>query len=184
MSRLGTDQPVDLVLPVPEDINTRSRFHYLQRPQLAPGCCAICGSGKRPVVDFQMQVEFYGAVYFCVECIVSAASITGEMVPKAQFEVLANAYSELLESINTRKEQINEYLGRCDENLSRLISDLAAPVSGDVSVDADSPEEDAGIKQSVSEGSDEFTPAVDKPLVDQGPFSVPDGSSSKSAFTL
>lgn len=183
MSRLRTEsngQPVDLMLPVPQDVNTRSRFHYLQRPQVAPANCAICGSVNRPVIDFQMQVEFYGAVYFCVECIVAAAMVTGKVVTVEKHTELINAYTDLLSKIDTKKEIIDEYLVRCDQNLDRLISDLATAVPSNVSVDADSVKEDAGEPEPISSGPDPTFGQVSLFTFGEGPFSLSDDTSDES----
>lgn len=51
------------------------RFHYLERPNVLPGHCAVCGSVERPVIDFGMSLDGYGAVLLCVECLQTAVSL-------------------------------------------------------------------------------------------------------------
>lgn len=51
------------------------RFQYLERPTVLPGHCAVCGSVERPVIDFGMQLDGYGAVLICVECLNTAVSL-------------------------------------------------------------------------------------------------------------
>jgi hypothetical protein len=51
------------------------RFQYLDRPNVLPGHCAVCGSVERPVIDFGMSLDGYGAVLLCVECLQTAVSL-------------------------------------------------------------------------------------------------------------
>lgn len=54
-----------------------SRFQLLSSPIATPGKCACCGTATRPVIDFGMTLEFYGAVYLCETCLTEAASTIG-----------------------------------------------------------------------------------------------------------
>lgn len=42
-----------------------------------PAKCAICGSGTKKVVDFGLDIEFYGVVYLCEECVGTIAMVAG-----------------------------------------------------------------------------------------------------------
>lgn len=57
------------------DIN--GRFQVLQRPKALPGNCCVCGAVNKPVVDFGLSLDWYGAVYICVEDLQAAARIVG-----------------------------------------------------------------------------------------------------------
>lgn len=63
-----------------------SRFQVTQRPVVSPGKCASCGSVERPVVDFGLDIDFYGTVYLCVDCISEAfnAMVNDGAVPETQ----------------------------------------------------------------------------------------------------
>ena len=52
-----------------------SRFQVTTRPMAAPGHCAVCGGVDKPVVDFNLQLEFFGAVLICVSCMRAAMQI-------------------------------------------------------------------------------------------------------------
>jgi len=82
----------------PPAVTPSSRFQLYPSPVAAPGKCAICGAVNRPVVDFGMTVEFYGAVLFCVECMESAAR-TIDMVPRRE---LSAAEESLAQSFATQ----------------------------------------------------------------------------------
>lgn len=68
-----------------------SRFQLLPSPLVAPGKCACCGTVTRPVVDFAMTIEFYGAVYFCETCITEAASVIGMVTREVYDEARAGS---------------------------------------------------------------------------------------------
>jgi hypothetical protein len=78
-------------------VSAQSRLHVLNNPILAPGVCFLCGSagdGKRKFIDFGKQIEWYGTVYICTECIVEVSS-AADYIPVANFDNLHNAYREL-----------------------------------------------------------------------------------------
>lgn len=60
--------------------NPQSRFRVTKMPILAPGTCILCkssGGDERAFIDFGMQLDWFGAVYFCTECITEAAKLIG-----------------------------------------------------------------------------------------------------------
>lgn len=73
-----------------------SRFQIVERPVAHPGKCAVCGATDRECVDFGMDLEDYGAVYFCVEC----AQEVGLAVGLVTAETLAKATIEAGQSID------------------------------------------------------------------------------------
>jgi hypothetical protein len=69
--------------------NPNSRFRLLNVPVLAPGTCILCksaGGDGRQFIDLGIQHDWYGALYFCTECITEAAVLLG-MAPKANWEL-------------------------------------------------------------------------------------------------
>lgn len=54
-----------------------SRFQLLPTPIAIPGKCATCGSVDRPVIDFGINIDFYGVFYLCVGCLTEAAQEIG-----------------------------------------------------------------------------------------------------------
>ncbi len=63
------------------------RIQLLDRPFASPGKCAVCGSVTRPVIDFNFNLDWYGAVYFCVECMADAGRVIG-LVPIEEMSAL------------------------------------------------------------------------------------------------
>lgn len=69
------------------EIPVTSRFSIHEKPISAPGVCAVCksaGGDRRHFVDFGMQLDWYGAVYFCSECIVELSQAVG-YVPRVKY---------------------------------------------------------------------------------------------------
>ena len=65
---------------LPEIDLTGSRFSIHENPNVAPGNCAVCrhsGGDGRYFVDFGLQLDWYGAVYFCSECVRELAGAIG-----------------------------------------------------------------------------------------------------------
>lgn len=61
-------------------VTPQSRIQVLNVPVAAPGKCTMCGSagdGERKFIDFGFQLDWYGAVYFCTECIKEFAQAAG-----------------------------------------------------------------------------------------------------------
>lgn len=64
---------------------TANRIHVVDYPRMLPSACVICGAGpnntqlqpRRMFIDFQFDIEYFGAVYFCSDCFVSAALTLG-----------------------------------------------------------------------------------------------------------
>lgn len=79
------------------EVSPQSRIQVLDVPILAPGTCLLCGTSgvdDRKFVDFGKQVDWYGAVYLCSECIEEVARAIG-FIPVAEFDNLRVAYKAL-----------------------------------------------------------------------------------------
>jgi hypothetical protein len=58
------------------------RFQIVETILVAPGVCRVCGGvNKDWYVDFGYNEEFYGAVYFCNECVGAMAAACGFLTP-------------------------------------------------------------------------------------------------------
>jgi len=66
------------------------RFQLVDSPA-SPGKCAVCGysasgenepSNRRQYLDFGMELDFYGAVVICTECLTEVAVGMGYIVPE------------------------------------------------------------------------------------------------------
>lgn len=77
-------------------------------PPCQPGCCAMCGSTTGRFIDFGLQLDWYGAVYFCWDCITQIANAL-EYINQAQWKPI-KAYNDELRVINNNLLDQNEAL--------------------------------------------------------------------------
>lgn len=78
-------------------LSAQSRLKVLDTPVLAPGVCFLngcVGDGKRKFIDFGRNIEWYGAVYICTECIIEVVD-AADYISVANFDKLHNEYREL-----------------------------------------------------------------------------------------
>lgn len=102
----------------PESL-VNSRFQFLPRPAAAPGKCSCCGSVERPVVDFGLDIEIYGAVVLCVLCVGEAYNTLREHDGQYQETQAAS----LLNGLDT--DAINEYTRTALDTVGRLATVLS-----------------------------------------------------------
>ena len=144
------------------------RFRIYDSPQAAPGKCSVCGSVERAVVDFGLDVDGYGAVVFCVECLKSAAQLL-DMVPGRDLRV-----AQLVQ--RAHKQEIME-AGDITSEYTRRFSDLNAEFS-DRLRGVSSP---APIEVGTLDGSDDSS-AAKKLSVDAGQFDSTSVEGSRSTI--
>ena len=66
----------------PESV-INGRFKVSEKPLVAPGKCACCGAVDRPVVDFGFDVDFYGTILMCGNCLREALGVYEGAFPPA-----------------------------------------------------------------------------------------------------
>jgi hypothetical protein len=79
------------------EYSLQGRVKVLDYPYAAPSKCVVCGSGPeagRKFIDFGQQLEFYGAIYYCSDCMREVAMCVG-FYPVAEFEKLEDMYHNL-----------------------------------------------------------------------------------------
>lgn len=81
------------------DTLSQQRVKLLDYPMAFPAKCAICGSGTKKVVDFGLDIEFYGVVYFCEECVGTIAAVSGYAKPVEREYPLAEVEREEYERV-------------------------------------------------------------------------------------
>lgn len=79
-----------------------ARFRLLSSPLVVPGKCAVCGSVNRPVVDFDMTLEFYGAVYLCEICLTEAGRTIGLVTSEEHEQVKADSARSFENQLKSR----------------------------------------------------------------------------------
>ena len=116
------------------DENVQSRFKVLERPTLSPGKCAVCGAVDRSVVDFGLNIQYYGAVMLCVTCLTEAAGRIGMYTPEAfNAESLQTGQSlqMYLESRNLKvisdelHHAIFDFVARCAVEPASIVNGLS-----------------------------------------------------------
>lgn len=176
-----------------------ARFQLLSSPLVIPGKCAVCGSPSRPVVDFGMTLEFYGAVYLCVVCLTEAGRVINMVTAEEFTQAEADSSRSFAEQLNAREMRVisNEQydtltlaLGMLhDAVLSANSSDLTV-VAGETSEtgptlfdsskeynDGDNRLDDENLESTVGNTEQDNNAAVG-----EGPISVPDSDSTRSSF--
>ena len=112
-----------------------SRFQLLPLPVVSPGKCACCGAPDRPVVDFGMTIQFYGAVLLCVTCMTEAAAVI-DMVPAVELiaaeRVATSSFSEQLTQLGMRTITDDQF-----ESITMAFSGLSDALLHLESVDLD-----------------------------------------------
>lgn len=110
-------------------MDPRGKVQVIQTLAL-PAKCAVChapADGIKQFVDFQLQIDMYGAVNFCVECLVPVAEACG-FIPTKEFSDLAEVLQIALDrGIELEKDR---------DNLRELLDGLLAysPTPSAVSV--------------------------------------------------
>lgn len=163
----------------------RSRFKLLERPFAHPGKCAVCGATSRPVIDFDLDLEDYGVVYFCVQCLTQVAHDNLDMVMGSELRAIQLIVEELDNKLNFSAEVTNEYV----TNISRLSSAYIYNISHPASEVSD---ETNGQSENVHESDDRSTVGTestsDGSIIDERPPSVSasssDGTKSASPFNF
>lgn len=104
------------------------RFHIIEgTPPSLPGKCSVCGTTEGTFVDFGLDLDYYGVVYFCLDnCLVEMANAVDYHSPR-QWKMLMNSYNEIRETYNNLVDE-NERLRNAVDSFNNL-SLPDAPVS-------------------------------------------------------
>lgn len=163
------------------------RIMVLPRPLMLPGCCAICGytgtnvdspGDIRVFIDFNLDVEFYGRVYWCSGCLLGAANNLGWLGVEQTEELRSKVQAQESELIVLREQNerlrasLASLLGS-DNNSFDFVSTIRPENEREGSSDAQGTDELPQGEQSVSDQSSS----------EQGPVSIPTDSSNDDSGT-
>ena len=84
--------------------NPSAKITFTTVIQTAPGQCSVCGSGQDPngFVDTGLDFEFWGRVYFCLQCTEQIAAVFGFISPADYEDLQGERDLALLELKNSR----------------------------------------------------------------------------------
>lgn len=148
------------------ELSPNSRFTISDNPDVLPGKCAVCGSSggdSRKFVDFGIQLDVYGAVYFCTDCVIELSQAIGfveqDKVSKLELELKYQSIeNERLQKRLTEVENAARTLLRdcnCSNDLDAVLDD---PRYGIYAGTSDEKPDDANPEPNESgsvEGSDD-----------------------------
>jgi len=93
------------------------RFHFIQVEHLPfPGSCAICGSSRRPCIDFHIDIDYFGTLLICTECILESVH-----VPELDLMRRSDAV-RLMEENDTMKRQLAMAVDAMEDLQSGLVA--------------------------------------------------------------
>lgn len=84
-------------------------FVLVDFPTALPAQCKICGSGvKTPLIDMGYSEEFYGAIYYCMECAHEICRVIGA-VDKNIFDQLQRRFNDSEELLKILSDQLSSF---------------------------------------------------------------------------
>ena len=162
--------------------NPSARVTLIKSPTALPGCCVLCGKSTHPVgfantdgLDF----EFYGAVFFCGDCVGDYARLFGYIHPdeaeklRERVRIAEDTAFTLGQSLTNLGEldvAIRHYI---DNNTSSVVNNVVnLSVEGNNLLEQSASTESAereGLSDSGDETNGEFTES----LIVEGSDDVP-----------
>lgn len=131
---------------------TQSDKAVVTKYPIAPSQCVIClrsSNGVIDFIDFQMNLDIYGSVNICADCMAPVADLLG-YVKKSAVEAI-KAQNNNLVDINRELVENNERLNATLDSILKLRPDV---LSSDLSTNAKS-------SKATSIDSDQFTIELD-----------------------
>lgn len=154
---------------------TTSRYKVLERPYALPGKCVTCGATDRPVVDTNWNIDYYGAVYFCVFCLSEVARVIGMVDGSELREAEADSAKAFNNYVNDHNLKVvkNEQYEYWAATVSNLHNDFASNIHV---VDVPVSEDPIFSEPTAVKDNGRTSKQKSKPVIDEGPVSVPDGN--------
>jgi hypothetical protein len=143
--------------PVAATVNTAvsegsGRVFVVTEPPL-PATCAVCGrnaNGTIKFVDFNKDLDYYGAVVICEDCIKECMGLL-EYVPGSKLEEVIQALTQTIEELEVAKNELDRYKSAFDA-LNFIRPDLN-PLNVDDVVESEADGETTSNSESADEGS-------------------------------
>lgn len=95
-------------------VQSPSRIKLCDVPSISPGKCCLCNiaSNDRQYIYFGLSEDFYGAFYFCTDCMGNVAEEIG-YIKSGEYENLKKSNYELQEQLmdmKVKNGQLNNHL--------------------------------------------------------------------------
>lgn len=139
------------------------RIQILDRPVALPAHCVVCGftggteSDGRKFIDFNFDLDFYGAVIFCDKCFLTGINGLGYLSPEQALklkqereELTGKLQTALAENAKLRSALDSlSFLGSSDSVSSPVASDKSLPETSEDS----EPDDNRSTKSTNKRGS-------------------------------
>lgn len=90
-------------------MTTVDKFQIIEGyPPISPNKCMTCGKYHGTFIDFGFNDDWYGAVYFCSDCITGMASVLGYISSTEKDKFIAKI-DEYVEKIKELEKEKNVY---------------------------------------------------------------------------
>jgi len=149
-----------------------SRVQVLDNAPVAPGTCILCGSSGgdgRKFVDFGMQIDWIGAIYFCTECFGEVSRAIG-YIPVAEFDAInkeiksvqaaadIHAYQNkrLMDALGIIFSELGRKPESIDDYIDRVMASVAEPSESEGASKISADGESTTGESSDVEGSDDL----------------------------
>lgn len=91
------------------EVNVSGRFKVLNQPYALPSKCAFCSlghnqDGKVSFIDTTLDLDFYGVVYICSNCLTEIAKSLGFIPPEGWQKIVEDSTNSLIENDRLRAE--------------------------------------------------------------------------------
>jgi len=131
---------------MPSGETLQSRMRLLDKPLLTPGKCAVCGAVDKKVVDTGSDLDWYGRIYFCLDCGIQIGTVFGmrDALDYTQMRLDLMAYKNRVGSIIAALAGVTDAVNVAfDSGIANVRSILAADAGSN---------EDSSKTESLSDG--------------------------------
>lgn len=151
-------------------INVSGRFHVLDQPYAAPSKCAFCSLGHSQdgtvqFIDTTLDLDYYGVVYICSNCLTEISRSLGYIPPAMWEEIVKSSTDTLIE--NERLQAENDGLRSAVNILTGHRCVDTKPPLRVVTVKPEDAESSDGIAEGIESGkSESSSPSSEQGLSD------------------
>jgi hypothetical protein len=133
-----------------------TKFRIVPAPTQEPGICISCGSSRtddRDYIDFGLDKDFLGTVYFCTFCMTECANTIGYINPEQarRLEEQVEYYATKVANFYTKDRALNDAINLLRDSGLFDLTDGAANTSNEVlssQVDGSSEQDNHGTNES------------------------------------